>query len=106
MDFTPDVKGSRIDLSGSATSRGTRLSVELSDAMSVAARDNPKGGPTAETSDRTPTPHEFRFAGSYDIPKGSSLLVRLDGHDARVGSNSVTIERLVIIKPRRILLEP
>jgi hypothetical protein len=74
--------------------------------MRAAARDHPKGGQTAETSDRTPTPHEVRFAGSFDIPAGASLLVRLDGHERRAGSKSVTIERLVIIKPRRILLEP
>ena len=74
--------------------------------MAVVGQDRQKGGTRAETPDTTSIPGEFRFEGSSEVPTGSSLLVRLGSHERRVGSKLETIERLVIIKPSRVLLEP
>ncbi len=94
-----------VDLVGAFSPRGTRLSVDLRDSeipVSPGKRENgrPVDGPT-----RAPAFVDHRYGGSHEIPEGSSLLVSLGRHEQSVGARSVTRERLVVITPRRIVLE-
>ena len=99
-------EGVRIDLSGSFTPRGTRLSVDLRDSWIAAGRDVREGDPKADASHRPPARGEGRFEKSCDIPQGSSLLVSMGTHERRLRRGSWTNELLVIITPRPITIEP
>jgi len=101
-----DNEGTRIDLNGSRTPRGTRLSVDLRDSRIAAGRDVREDEPKADASHRPPATGEVRFKKSCDIPKGSSLLVSMGSHERRLGTRSETSELLVIITPRCFTLEP
>jgi Zn-dependent protease with chaperone function len=94
---------SRLDLMGAFMPRGVRISVTLRDSdLSKAQEDNPN----AETV-RTPlAPGKARYQGAHDIPDGSSLLISLGQYKRRRAFRSVTSERLVVITPQRIVLEP
>lgn len=80
----------RIDLGGTLSPRGTRLSVDLRDPTHPAGRDA----------------RDARYEGSCDVPEGSSLLVSLGHHEGLDGRRPVKLERLAVITPRRVVLEP
>ena len=132
--FEPIVKdlelGFRIDLAGSFLADGTRLVVDLRDSRLLSLHDMVRVGRNRGGDIRVPyqIPEaiERRFQLSCDVPERSSLVISV-GLDEREGNTggaaglagsllgtfglpipkarTVTCERLVIIKPRKIVLE-
>jgi hypothetical protein len=94
-----------VKVTGSFSSQGTRLSVDLLDAPPTADQgkrpDDARGGDPHDQ----PAPGLVRYRGSCDVPDGSSIVVGLGRHERQVGSRSVAGERLVVITPLRIVLE-
>jgi hypothetical protein len=98
---SPDEMESRILLSGSVTPQGTRLSVDLRDLTPVAGLGDPRVDTINEIPRGNSGISEFRYNGSFDIPMGSILLIRLGTRKGRVESKNVSFERLVLITPER-----
>ncbi|MFO0890029.1 MAG: M56 family metallopeptidase [Isosphaeraceae bacterium] len=94
-----------VDLVGTFSPRGTRLSVDLRDSEIPTSPGTRDGVRAVDGSAGAPAFLDRRYEGSHDIPEGSSLVVSLGRREQPVGGRSVTRERLVIIMPRRILLE-
>jgi beta-lactamase regulating signal transducer with metallopeptidase domain len=99
-------EGSRLDIQGVFSSQGTRLSVDLRDSTIADLGKAPKGGAKPGTSQKPPAAGEIHYQGSCDVPTRSSLLISLGQYQHSVGDRSVAIERLVVITPRLIVLEP
>jgi beta-lactamase regulating signal transducer with metallopeptidase domain len=132
--FKPIVKdvevGSRIEMTGSFLHDGTRLVVDLRDSSVLSMHTLFRTGQFRNGDVRAvyqvPTAIDRRFQVSYDVPEGSILVISLglDEQAGRMGgaaefasdlleavglpslkAKSVIRERLVVIKPRRIILE-
>jgi hypothetical protein len=122
--------GSQIDITGSYLPQGTRLSIDLGDSSLLSihtlARTERLGDQVAVAQYQIPTAIKRRCEVSCDLPEGSSLAISLGLSERRpdrsdvaeiasgllelVGlpgleTKSVTCERLVVITPRRIVLE-
>jgi hypothetical protein len=88
--------GTTIRLSGTYLPTAIRMSIELTDPMNTSPRKEP-GAPEGKV--------EVRLTDSYDIPDGSSLVLSLDRLQRFFEEPKVTSERLIVITPRRIVLE-
>jgi len=109
-DFVRDPKrrlpgGLLVDLVGRSSPVGTQLSVDLRDSEIPVSPGKREEGRADDGPTRAPEFADDLHVISYEIPEGSSLLVSLGHHDLSVGLRSVTRERLVVITPRRILIE-
>ena len=134
LAFKPIVKdvelGYRIDMTGSFLPDGTRLAVDLRDSSLLSMHNLVRVGRSrngdVKYSYQVPTAIDRRFQVSCDVPEGSNLVISvgLDEQTGRVGgpavlasglletvglpslkAGSITRERLVVIKPRKIILE-
>jgi hypothetical protein len=69
--------------------------------MSVDLKDSSRGSPRQQ-SGASEKNVEVRLKDSFEIPNGSSLILSLYRHLRFIDNRNVTIERLVVITPRRI----
>lgn len=88
--------GVRVNVGGSHLPQGMHLTVEVSDTTSI-----PRQG--GEDTFRATT--VVRSKGTSDVLEDSSLVVSLGRHAHGSGPRSVMSERIVIITPRRIVLD-
>lgn len=134
LAFRPTVEainiGSTVDLSGSLLAGEIRLTTDIRDtslvAMHTLKRHEEHAGMTIDAPYHVPTTKERRYQSTARIPDGSTLVVSLGLYEqadrltgvARVASELLeslgggrieprrdTRERLVLITPRRIILE-
>jgi bla regulator protein blaR1 len=133
--FRPIVKdidvGVRLEMNGMLLDGGTKLAVKLHDsdllAMHTLHRRDHSGGKRVAAEYQVPTPVERRCQTACEIPEGSSLLISVGMRERRGRSSdaaetasellefvglpplparSVTCERLVSIRPRRVMRSP
>jgi beta-lactamase regulating signal transducer with metallopeptidase domain len=102
---TLSIGQSRLQVKGSFSPGGTRLSIDLLAPTPVAKRIDRVGGEKAETARNQPAPGAFHYEGSCEVPTGSNLLINMGRHERQVGSKTLTSERIVLITPRRASLE-
>jgi beta-lactamase regulating signal transducer with metallopeptidase domain len=134
LAFKPIVKdvevGFRVEMTGSFLPDGTRLLVDLRDSSVLSMHTLFRTGQSRDGDVRAvyqvPTAIDRRLQVSCDVPEGSNLVISvgLDEQAGRMGgaaefasdlletvglpslkAGSVIRERLVVIKPRKIILE-
>lgn len=88
--------GIRVNVGGSHLPQGMRLTVEVSDTKSI---------PRQGGEDTVHATTVVRSKGTSDVLEDSSLVVSLGRHAHGSGPRSVMSERIVIITPRRIVLD-
>ena len=96
---------SQIELSGRFSSRGVNMFIDLSDSMSGELGEAPPDDRKAGDSDLRPSSDEVRFTTRCEVPTNSSLLVSLGRRKRRLGASSMGSERLVLVKPLRIVVD-
>ncbi|APW62259.1 M56 family metallopeptidase [Paludisphaera borealis] len=100
-----DFENSKVDVTGTFSPRGTRISVDLDGPSRGIKRRSRTESPKAETTPSQLDVDAFHYEGSAEVPTGSSLLVSMGRHESRVGGESVTREQLIVVTPRRIEIE-
>ena len=135
LAFRPIIKecelGSRIDVVGSLKAGATAIAVEVRDSsllsLHTLVRKETFRDQTYAADYQVPTPIERSCRVSCELPDNKALLVSMGLHERRsrlsnageaasglleavglppVPARMVTCERLVMIRPRRIVLEP
>lgn len=97
---------SRVDMSGSFSPRGVRISVDLEGPSGAVARGKSTDGPKAEATPNRPDAVAFQWVGTCEIPTGSSLLIGMGRYENRGGAKTESRERLIVITPRRFVAAP
>ncbi|SIO67491.1 BlaR1 peptidase M56 [Singulisphaera sp. GP187] len=98
-------EGRRVNITGSHLPHGTNLQVELFDSTLIPRQAGPERDPKRVSVHKLTNANVVRYKGSSDVPDGSSLAVSLGRYTREVGPGAAMIERLVIVTPRRIILE-
>ena len=97
----------RIDVRGSFTPSGTRVSLALNGpSRDVIVRRNRSDGSKPETPTSPPNISTFEYSGSCDVPTGYSLVVSAGQYEHGDGAKAERREQLVLVSPRRVVAEP
>lgn len=102
-----DAEGrSQIELGGRFSPRGVNMFIDLSDSMSGELGEAPREDRKTGDSDLRPSSHEARYKTTCEVPTNTSLLISLGRRRRQLGSLSMGSERLVLVKPLRIVVDP
>lgn len=98
--------GAGVKVAGSHIPQGTRIGVEVSEPKLIPGQAGPASHPeSVKLPSKPPGSTVVHSKGMCDVPEGSSLVVSLGIHERGVGPRSGICERLVVITPRRVVLE-